>query len=358
MEPTHQRFLALLVVAAACLVSVDAGCTITVDTNLVGNDLMDAGPATTADACCKTCQTTPLCKFFSWNAESGGDKHCWLKKSDAGKTPAKGVVSGSISSGPTPAPGPTPPPIVSFPWLNASIPGDERVEALIKAMSVAEKTTQLNTDAPAITRLRLPQYGWWSEAAHGVAWAGKATVFPASIALAATFDTEGLENVGVAIGMEGRAKFNDAFKKSGGTESLFGLTFFAPNINLVRDVRWGRGQETYGEDPVLTARLGVAVIKGMQRKLKPDWPPLVLATSKHFFAYNLESDFAAGGSDGQYRLKYDAIVSETDLRQTFLPAFAATIRDGGARSVVIIIKFIASIRCAHIKNEITDVRVQ
>ena len=232
------RGLSVLLFASA-LLSAEGACAYLQGKVFTGGDLQDVGVTASPDDCCGTCQTTPLCVGFSWMG--GTNKHCMLKKQVSNASLQKGTVSGTLASGPTPAPGPTPPPVTRFDWLNSSLSVNDRVEALLAAMTTAEKASQLNTDAPAIPRLRLPKYGWWSEGAHGVAWAGKATVFPAAIALAATFDAVGVEAVGVAIGMEARAKYNDAFKKAGGTDSLFGLTLFAPNINLVRDVRWVSG---------------------------------------------------------------------------------------------------------------------
>jgi len=142
--------------------------------------------------------------------------------------------------------------------------------------------------------------------------------------------------VGKAIGFEGRAKHNDYAKNNKGqSKDLFGLTFFAPNINIVRDVRWGRSQETLGEDPFLTATLAVPLIRGMQSNASYGSSyPLVSATAKHFFAYNLESNFAAGGTDGQYRLRANVNVSETDLVQTYFPAFDAAVKEAEVRSVM------------------------
>ena len=135
-------------------------------------------------------------------------------------------------------------------------------------MTVDEKIGQLMTSAPEIARLGVPAYDWWSEALHGVARAGRATVFPQAIALAATFDVPLVERVATAISDEARAKFNLA-QARGERGRYHGLTFFSPNINIFRDPRWGRGQETYGEDPFLTARMGVAFIEGMQGGRSP-----------------------------------------------------------------------------------------
>jgi len=213
----------------------------------------------------------------------------------------------------------------SFPWLDPSLPVSERVDALLSEVTDEELVAQLNTDAPSIDRLKIPAYSWWSEAAHGVGWAGQATVFPAGPGLAATFDTKKLHAAGVAMGREGRAKHNDDVRASedGSTSMFQGLNFFAPNLNLVRDPRWGRAQETFGEDPYLTGTLGASLIAGMQTE-GDDGIPLAAATSKHFFVYNIESDFAMGGTDPQARLKINVNVTDADLRQTYLPIFSKT----------------------------------
>eukprot|EP01116_Phalansterium_solitarium_P002419 TRINITY_DN1242_c0_g1_i5.p1 TRINITY_DN1242_c0_g1~~TRINITY_DN1242_c0_g1_i5.p1 ORF type:complete len:821 (+),score=286.40 TRINITY_DN1242_c0_g1_i5:130-2592(+) len=205
-----------------------------------------------------------------------------------------------------------------FPWYNPTLPIEQRVAALVGAMSVDEKVSQMMTVASAIDRLAVPAYGWWSEASHGVAWAGVATVFPAPIAVIST---------------EGRAKYNYARQTTNTSGSLQGITFFAPNLNLFTHALWGRGQETFGECPYLTSRLAVAYISGMQQGPDPKYTEVV-ATAKHALAYNLDSDYAAGGDNGQYRLGYDAYVSQTDLYQTFLPAFEASIKEANVRSVM------------------------
>ena len=140
-----------------------------------------------------------------------------------------------------------------------------QAERLVAQMTVAEAASQLRYDAPAIERLNVPAYNWWNEALHGVARAGTATVFPQAIALAAMFDSDGMEEIADAIATEGRAKYN--MQRAHGDRDIYkGLTFWSPNVNIFRDPRWGRGQETYGEDPYLTARLGVRFVRGLQGK--------------------------------------------------------------------------------------------
>ena len=225
-----------------------------------------------------------------------------------------------------------------FPWWDPSLPVEQRVKSLITAMTLEEKVSQLGTDSPEIDRLAVPSYGWWSEASHGVAYADLATVFPASMGIGATFDEPRAAEAGAFIGLEGRSKHNVAMKASNKSTTFHGLNFFAPNINIVRDVRWGRAQETFGEDPHLTGKLGAAFIAGVQTGpasyqsyphsrssgdvVKGGAPKyMALATAKHFVAYNLDSDFAAGGHNAQYRLGADFAVSHADLLQTYMPAF-------------------------------------
>ena len=198
-------------------------------------------------------------------------------------------------------------------------------------MTLEEKVLQMQSTAPAIPRLGVPAYNWWNEALHGVAQ-GRATVFPQAIGLAATWDTDLMHRVADIISTEARAKYNDAQTRPApsGPEALMtlpgrtaGLTYWSPNINIFRDPRWGRGQETYGEDPYLTGRMGVAFVKGMQgddpRYLK------VVATPKHYAVHS--------GPEPE-RHAFDAKVSEYDLVNTYLPAFRATVVEGKADSVM------------------------
>jgi beta-glucosidase len=149
------------------------------------------------------------------------------------------------------------------PYLNPSLPIDRRVDDLVSRMTLEEKVSQMMNVAPAITRLGIPEYDWWNEALHGVANSGVATVFPQAIGLGATFDTRLMSRVATVISDEARAKYHEA-QRLGNHNRFYGLTFWSPNINIFRDPRWGRGQETYGEDPYLTARLGVEFVKGLQ----------------------------------------------------------------------------------------------
>ena len=208
-------------------------------------------------------------------------------------------------------------------WYNASLSLAERRSALLAALTTDEKLTILA--GGGCDRLHVSTDGGFNEAAHGVAWTGRATVFPCSMGIASTFDVPLTQQMGQAVAYEALAKH---WRKRSN-----GLSFFAPNINIVRDVRWGRAQETYGEDPTLTGALGAAYVNGMQDPNKTG-TLAVRNVAKHFAAYNLESNFAMGGTDGQYRLSYDANVSCADLMQTYLPAFERLVGDAKLRGVM------------------------
>ena len=240
-------------------------------------------------------------------------------------------------------------PPAQCPWYSSSLSDDERVSALVSNLTISEKISLLNSNSPSVARLHVPKYGWWSEAAHGVAWAGVATVFPCSMGLGATFDAALVQAAGEVISDEARAKhLNHLNSTTGDSATFFGLDFFAPNINIVRDIRWGRAQETYGEDPVLTGTLGAAVIRGMQQYDCTKHRYKTVATAKHFASYNVESNFAVGGTNGQYRLMYDVNVSHADLMQTFFPAFEDAVVKGKAGSLMCSYNRLNSIpMCAH-----------
>jgi beta-glucosidase len=209
-------------------------------------------------------------------------------------------------------------------YLNPNLPVDERVDDLISRMTLEEKASQLVNQARAIPRLQVPAYDWWSEALHGVARAGTATVFPEPIGLAATFDSPLIHDMAIVIGTEARAKHNQAVRARGGQSNIMeGLDFWSPNINIFRDPRWGRGQETYGEDPFLTGRMGVAFVTGMQG----DDPKYfrVIATPKHF---------AVHSGPEPTRHSIDVLVSKHDMEDTYLPAFRAAITEGKAESIM------------------------
>src|SRR5665648_13999 len=195
-----------------------------------------------------------------------------------------------------------------FQFQNTSLSTQERVESLLSEMTLQEKMDQMLYTSPAIERLDIPEYNWWNECLHGVARAGYATVFPQSISIAASWDTELINQVATAISDEARAKHHEFVRR--GMRGIYqGLTFWSPNINIFRDPRWGRGHETYGEDPYLTGRLGVAFIKGLQGNEKY---MKSAACAKHFAVHS--------GPEAQ-RHSFNAVVSKKDLRETYLPAF-------------------------------------
>ncbi|NBJ94154.1 glycoside hydrolase family 3 C-terminal domain-containing protein [Parablautia muri] len=192
---------------------------------------------------------------------------------------------------------------------------------LVGKMTLEEKASQLKYDAPAIARLGIPAYNWWNEALHGVARAGQATVFPQAIGLGATFDEDLLREIGDVIAKEGRAKYN-AYSKQGDRDIYKGLTFWAPNINIFRDPRWGRGHETYGEDPYLTGRMGVNFVKGMQG----DGPVMkAAACAKHFAVHSGPEELRHG---------FDAAASAKDMEETYLPAFEMLVKEGEVEAVM------------------------
>jgi beta-glucosidase len=207
-------------------------------------------------------------------------------------------------------------------YLDPTQPVDARVNDLLSRMTLEEKASQLVNQSRAIPRLQIPEYDWRSEALHGIAGAGLATVFPEPIGIAATFDIPLTHELAAAIGTEGRAKHNQAVRR-GRRDILEGLDFWAPNINIFRDPRWGRGQETYGEDPFLTARMAVAFVTGMQgddpRYLR------VIATPKHFAVHS-------GPEPSRHTRNVE--VSPHDLEDTYLPAFKAAVVEGKAGSIM------------------------
>jgi len=208
------------------------------------------------------------------------------------------------------------------PYLDPSQPINVRVDDLISRMTLEQKASQVVNQARAIPELHVPAYDWWSEALHGVANAGTATVFPEPIGLAATFDSPLIHKMAIVIGTEARAKHNQAVR-AGRRDIMEGLDFWSPNINIFRDPRWGRGQETYGEDPFLTGRMGVAFVTGLQG----DDPKYyrVISTPKHF-------DVHSGPEPSRHSI--DVQVSKHDMEDTYLPAFRAAVTEGKAGSVM------------------------
>ena len=207
-------------------------------------------------------------------------------------------------------------------YLNPNLPPEQRAADLVKRMTLEEKASQLVNQARAIPRLNIPQYDWWSEALHGVINNG-VTEFPEPIGLASTFDAPAVHEMAEAIGVEGRIKHEIAVREKRASMFFQGLDFWAPNINIFRDPRWGRGQETYGEDPFLTGRMGVAFVTGMQGDDPQHYR--VIATPKHF---------AVHSGPEPTRHNADVTVSKHDELDTYLPAFRAAITEGKAGSVM------------------------
>ncbi len=196
-----------------------------------------------------------------------------------------------------------------------------RAEELVSQMTLEERAGQLRYDAPAIERLGIPAYNWWSESLHGVARAGIATVFPQAIGMAAAFDDELIEEIAGCISTEGRAKYN-AYSAENDRDIYKGLTFWSPNVNIFRDPRWGRGHETYGEDPYLTSRLGVAYVKGLQgdgEVLK------AAACAKHY---------AVHSGPEAVRHEFNATATAKDMEETYLPAFEALVKEAHVEAVM------------------------
>ncbi len=207
-------------------------------------------------------------------------------------------------------------------YLDPRLPAGRRAADLVSRMTLEEKVAQMMNKAPAIERLGVPAYDWWNEALHGVAYAGRATVFPQSIGLGASWNTALMRRVATAISDEARAKHHEAVRRNY-RGRFHGLTFWSPNINIFRDPRWGRGHETYGEDPHLTARLGVEFVRGMQG----DDPKYLktIATPKHYAVHS--------GPEPE-RHVFDAAATERDMLETYLPAFRAAVVEGRAGSVM------------------------
>jgi beta-glucosidase len=227
-------------------------------------------------------------------------------------------------------------------YMNTQLTAQARAHDLVSKMTLDEKASQLEDWAPAIPRLGIPDYQTWNEALHGVARAGYATVFPQAIGMAATWDPKIVHSMGDIISTEARAKYNQA-QKEGNHRIFYGLTFWSPNINIFRDPRWGRGQETYGEDPFLTGHLGVAFVTGVQGE-DPDHPKAV-ATSKHFAVHS--------GPESQ-RHTFDVHPSPRDLEETYLPAFRETVVNGHVKSVMCAYNAIDTFSACANKNLLVD----
>jgi beta-glucosidase len=209
------------------------------------------------------------------------------------------------------------------PYRDVTLPLEARVRDLVSRLTLEEKGSLMKNGAAGVPRLGIPKYDWWNEALHGVARAGEATVFPQAIGLAAMWDEDFMHTFAHTVGIEARAKFNEANRGAKAGNRYFGLTFWTPNINIFRDPRWGRGQETYGEDPYLTARLGVSFVRGLQG----DDPRYLLAAAcaKHF---------AVHSGPEPLRHHFDVAADEDDLHETYLPAFEALVREAHVEAVM------------------------
>ncbi|HEY5511932.1 MAG TPA: glycoside hydrolase family 3 C-terminal domain-containing protein [Prolixibacteraceae bacterium] len=211
---------------------------------------------------------------------------------------------------------------LQLPFRNTNLPTDQRVADLLTRMTLEEKVAQMMDRTPAIERLGIPAYNWWNEALHGIARTGLATVFPQAIALAATFDEPAMLETFSVISDEARAKYHN-YQKDKIYDRYKGLSFWTPNINIFRDPRWGRGMETYGEDPFLTATMGVAAVKGLQGN-----------DPKYFKSFACAKHFAVHSGPESSRHSFNARVSERDLWQTYLPAFEALVKVGNVQQVM------------------------
>jgi beta-glucosidase len=209
-----------------------------------------------------------------------------------------------------------------YPFQNPDLSVEERVDDLLGRLTIEEKVGQMMNSTPAIERLGIPEYDWWNEALHGVARAGRATVFPQSIAMAATFDEDALLKTFTMVSDEARAKYHN-YRKEKEYDRYKGLTFWTPNINIFRDPRWGRGMETYGEDPFLTSRMGLAVVKGLQG----DDP-------KYLKSHACAKHYAVHSGPEWNRHEFDVAVSPRDLYLTYLPAFETLVREGNVQEVM------------------------
>lgn len=207
-------------------------------------------------------------------------------------------------------------------YKNEELSFEERAKDLVSRMTIEEKVTQMLHSSPTIPRLGIEAYNWWNEALHGVARAGVATMFPQAIAMAATFDDELIQKTADIISTEARAKYHE-FQRKGDHDIYKGLTFWSPNVNIFRDPRWGRGHETYGEDPYLTGKLGMAFVRGLQGNDKKYLK--TAACAKHFAVHS--------GPEGE-RHSFNAIVSKKDLNETYLPAFKKCVKDAKVEAIM------------------------
>lgn len=230
-----------------------------------------------------------------------------------------------------------------YPFLNPASPVEKRVNDLLSRLTIDEKISLLLYNSPGVERLGIPAYNWWNEALHGVARAGRATVFPQAIGMAATFDDSLVQKIAMAISDEARAKYNAAIKNNNRSQYL-GLTFWSPNINIFRDPRWGRGHETYGEDPYLTGRIGTAFVKGLQGNDPNHYK--TVACAKHF---------AVSSGPEPLRHEFNAVVSNSDLYNTYLPAFQKLVVDAKVGGIMCAYNRLDGLPCCGSKFLLQDI---
>lgn len=210
-------------------------------------------------------------------------------------------------------------------YKNTNLSPEERAEALLKELTLEEKVAMMMDASAPIERLGIKEYNWWNEALHGIARSGLGTVFPMPIGMAASFDKDALHDVFVAVSDEARAKNTKAVQE-GSYKRYQGLTVWTPNINIFRDPRWGRGIETYGEDPYLTSVLGVEVVKGLQCLDENEKYDKMHACAKHFAVHS--------GPEGNRHSFNAENISPRDLYETYLPAFEALVKEGEVKEVM------------------------
>ncbi len=220
-----------------------------------------------------------------------------------------------------------------YPFKNSSLPVNNRVHNLLDLLTTDEKINLLLYNSPGVERLGIPAYNWWNEALHGVGRAGRATVFPQAIGMAATFNDPLIQQVANAISDEARAKYNAAIKTNNRSQYL-GLTFWSPNINIFRDPRWGRGHETYGEDPFLTGRIGTAFVKGLQG-----------SDARYYKSVACAKHFAVHSGPEPLRHAFNAVASKNDLHNTYLPAFKKLITEAKVGGVMCAYNRLDSLPC-------------
>ncbi|MGZ9235633.1 MAG: glycoside hydrolase family 3 protein, partial [Anaerolineales bacterium] len=208
-------------------------------------------------------------------------------------------------------------------YLDTSLSFVERAKDLVRRFTLDEKVSLMSHPTEGVPRLNIPAYNYWNEALHGVGRSGRATVFPQAIGMAATWDKELIQRVASAIGDEGRAKYHAALRRNGYTAQYQGLTFWAPNVNIFRDPRWGRGQETWGEDPFLTGEMASAFVRGLQG----DHP-------KYLKAAACAKHYAVHSGPEKDRHSFNAIVTNRELYDTYLPAFKRLVTEAKVESVM------------------------